>query len=50
MRTTFQQRSAKLKHVNFAMRHFLINKVLASDEAQYILAQTYNVDGGQWMS
>ena len=23
---------------------------LASDEAQYILAQTYNVDGGQWMS
>nr|WP_321464219.1 L-iditol 2-dehydrogenase [uncultured Cohaesibacter sp.] len=23
---------------------------LASDEADYILAQTYNVDGGQWMS
>lgn len=23
---------------------------LASDEAGYILAQTYNVDGGQWMS
>jgi D-sorbitol dehydrogenase (acceptor) len=23
---------------------------LASDEAEYILAQTYNVDGGQWMS
>ena len=23
---------------------------LASDEAKYILAQTYNVDGGQWMS
>ncbi|MFQ8431028.1 L-iditol 2-dehydrogenase [Amaricoccus sp. W119] len=23
---------------------------LASDEANYILAQTYNVDGGQWMS
>lgn len=23
---------------------------LASDEAQYIVAQTYNVDGGQWMS
>lgn len=23
---------------------------LASDEARYILAQTYNVDGGQWMS
>ena len=23
---------------------------LASNEADYILAQTYNVDGGQWMS
>jgi len=23
---------------------------LASEEADYILAQTYNVDGGQWMS
>ena len=23
---------------------------LASDEADYIVAQTYNVDGGQWMS
>lgn len=23
---------------------------LASDEAEYILGQTYNVDGGQWMS
>ncbi|MER8613943.1 L-iditol 2-dehydrogenase [Mesorhizobium sp. M0435] len=23
---------------------------LASDEAEYIIAQTYNVDGGQWMS
>jgi len=23
---------------------------LASDESEYILAQTYNVDGGQWMS
>lgn len=23
---------------------------LASDEAQYIIGQTYNVDGGQWMS
>lgn len=23
---------------------------LASDEAKYIVAQTYNVDGGQWMS
>ncbi len=23
---------------------------LASKEADYILAQTYNVDGGQWMS
>lgn len=23
---------------------------LASDEAEYIVAQTYNVDGGQWMS
>ena len=23
---------------------------LASDEADYIIAQTYNVDGGQWMS
>jgi D-sorbitol dehydrogenase (acceptor) len=23
---------------------------LASDEAAYIVAQTYNVDGGQWMS
>jgi NAD(P)-dependent dehydrogenase (short-subunit alcohol dehydrogenase family) len=23
---------------------------LASDEAQYIVAQTYNVDGGNWMS
>ena len=23
---------------------------LASDDAQYIVAQTYNVDGGQWMS
>ena len=23
---------------------------LASDEANYIVAQTYNVDGGQWMS
>lgn len=23
---------------------------LASDEARYIVAQTYNVDGGQWMS
>lgn len=23
---------------------------LASDEANYIIAQTYNVDGGQWMS
>ncbi|PBC06615.1 L-iditol 2-dehydrogenase [Mesorhizobium sp. WSM3859] len=23
---------------------------LASDEAEYVVAQTYNVDGGQWMS
>ena len=23
---------------------------LASEEADYIVAQTYNVDGGQWMS
>ena len=23
---------------------------LASDDAGYIVAQTYNVDGGQWMS
>jgi galactitol 2-dehydrogenase len=23
---------------------------LASDEAEYIVAQCYNVDGGQWMS
>ena len=23
---------------------------LASDEADYVVAQTYNVDGGQWMS
>ena len=23
---------------------------LASSEADYIVAQTYNVDGGQWMS
>jgi NAD(P)-dependent dehydrogenase (short-subunit alcohol dehydrogenase family) len=23
---------------------------LASDAANYIVAQTYNVDGGQWMS
>lgn len=23
---------------------------LASDETEYIVAQTYNVDGGQWMS
>jgi D-sorbitol dehydrogenase (acceptor) len=23
---------------------------LASSDADYILAQTYNVDGGQWMS
>ncbi|MCX8955548.1 SDR family oxidoreductase, partial [Ruegeria sp. NA] len=23
---------------------------LASDEAEYIVAQTYNVDGGNWMS
>jgi NAD(P)-dependent dehydrogenase (short-subunit alcohol dehydrogenase family) len=23
---------------------------LASDEAAYIVAQTYNVDGGNWMS
>ncbi|NDR57363.1 SDR family oxidoreductase [Pseudoruegeria sp. M32A2M] len=23
---------------------------LASEEANYIVAQTYNVDGGQWMS
>ncbi len=23
---------------------------LASDEANYVVAQTYNVDGGQWMS
>ena len=23
---------------------------LATDEARYIVAQTYNVDGGQWMS
>jgi NAD(P)-dependent dehydrogenase (short-subunit alcohol dehydrogenase family) len=23
---------------------------LASSEANYILSQTYNVDGGQWMS
>jgi D-sorbitol dehydrogenase (acceptor) len=23
---------------------------LASNEADYIVAQTYNVDGGQWMS
>jgi galactitol 2-dehydrogenase len=23
---------------------------LASDESNYIVAQTYNVDGGQWMS
>lgn len=23
---------------------------LASDEARYIVAQTYNVDGGNWMS
>ncbi|RVC42386.1 SDR family oxidoreductase, partial [Mesorhizobium sp. M4A.F.Ca.ET.090.04.2.1] len=23
---------------------------LASEEAEYIVAQTYNVDGGQWMS
>ncbi|MEO0678343.1 MAG: SDR family oxidoreductase, partial [Pseudomonadota bacterium] len=23
---------------------------LASYEARYIVAQTYNVDGGQWMS
>ena len=23
---------------------------LASDEADYIVAQTYNVDGGQWLS
>ncbi|MEW6632417.1 MAG: SDR family oxidoreductase, partial [Pseudomonadota bacterium] len=23
---------------------------LASDEAEYIVAQTYNVDGGQWMN
>ena len=23
---------------------------LASDEAEYIVAQTYNVDGGQWTS
>ena len=23
---------------------------LASDDAEYIVAQTYNVDGGQWMS
>ena len=23
---------------------------LASDEAAYIVAQTYNVDGGSWMS
>ena len=23
---------------------------LASDEASYIVAQTYNVDGGNWMS
>jgi NAD(P)-dependent dehydrogenase (short-subunit alcohol dehydrogenase family) len=23
---------------------------LASSEADYILSQTYNVDGGQWMS
>ena len=25
-------------------------RFLASDEAEYILAQCYNVDGGQWMS
>jgi len=24
--------------------------VLASDDAEYVVAQTYNVDGGQWMS
>ncbi|MGA1760526.1 MAG: SDR family oxidoreductase, partial [Paracoccaceae bacterium] len=23
---------------------------LASDDAEYVVAQTYNVDGGQWMS
>jgi NAD(P)-dependent dehydrogenase (short-subunit alcohol dehydrogenase family) len=23
---------------------------LASEESNYIVAQTYNVDGGQWMS
>jgi D-sorbitol dehydrogenase (acceptor) len=23
---------------------------LASDDANYVVAQTYNVDGGQWMS
>jgi len=23
---------------------------LASKEADYVVAQTYNVDGGQWMS
>jgi hypothetical protein len=23
---------------------------LASGDAEYIVAQTYNVDGGQWMS
>ena len=23
---------------------------LASDEAEYVVAQTYNVDGGQWMN
>ena len=23
---------------------------LASDEAAYIVAQTYNIDGGSWMS
>jgi len=23
---------------------------LASEESNYVVAQTYNVDGGQWMS
>ena len=23
---------------------------LASDDSDYVVAQTYNVDGGQWMS
>lgn len=49
----------KMKEVGLAVPHGRMGRpedltgmavFLASDEADYIVAQTYNVDGGQWMN